>query len=357
MTRHAMPETPFLALDLEAFERNVAHLADTIVRQGGKRWRPHTKAIRSPVLAKRLIAAGASGVTCATVSEAETMVMAGIADVLIANQIVGHDHLQRLAALNRAARVIVTVDSPMHIKLLAAAAAEAGVVIPIVVEVDVGLGRAGVSSAVAALALAQIVRPNKHLKFCGVMAWEGQTTRIPEPQAKAVAIRDAVGFLIDAAQHCVAAGIAVEIVSCGGTGTYPVSSTIEGVTEIQAGGGVFGDVRYRTEFHMPLEPALKLFATVISRPTARRIVCDAGWKYHGCHPTLSQALGLPAVQKMAYAAEHLTLECEADISGFAVGERIGMAVGYADSTVFLHREMMAMRYGEIEEVLVLPAHP
>lgn len=352
-----MPETPFLALDMEAFELNVAHLADTIVRQHGKRWRPHIKAIRSPVLAKRLIAAGASGVTCATVSEAETMVMAGIGDVLIANQIVGHNHLQRLAALNRAARVIVTVDSPVHIKLLAAAAAEAAVVIPVVVEVDVGLGRAGVSSADAALALAQIVLPNKHLKFCGVMAWEGQTTRIQEPRVKELAIRSAVSLLIEAAQQCMTAGIAVEIVSCGGTGTYPISSTIDGVTEIQAGGGVFGDVRYRTEFHMSLELALKLLATVISRPTARRIVCDAGWKYHGCHPTLSQALGLAEVRKMAYAAEHVTLECESDIVGFTVGERIELAVGYADSTVFLHHEMMAMRHGEVEEVLVLPAHP
>ena len=354
MTRCATPETPFLALDLEAFERNVAHLADVIVRQGGKHWRPHIKAIRSPVLAKALITAGASGVTCSTICQAETMVMAGILDVLIANQIVGHDQLQRLAALNRTARVIASVDAPVHIQLLASAAAEAGVVVPVVIEVDVGLRRSGVSSTGAALDLAQTVVSNKYLDFCGVMAWEGQTTRISEPQAKADAIRDAVGLLIGAAQDCRAVGIAVEIVSCGGTGTYPVSSMIEGVTEIQAGGGVFGDVRYRTEFRMPLEPALKLCATIISRPTTRRIVCDAGWKYHGCHPTLSQVLGLAGVQNMAYAAEHLTLECESDITDFAVGERIEMAVGYADSTVFLHREIVAMRNGEIEEVLALP---
>ncbi|MEI7516784.1 MAG: alanine racemase, partial [Betaproteobacteria bacterium] len=275
---------------------------------------------------------------------------------LIANQIVGSDQLRRLATLNRTARVVATVDAPVHIKLLATAAAQAGVVIPVVVEVDVGLRRAGVSTAGAALDLAQIMLSNEYLNFCGVMAWEGQTTRIPDPQAKALAIHDAVAILVDTASHCMAAGVEVEIVSCGGTGTYPVSSKIEGVTEIQAGGGVFGDVRCRTEFHMPLEPALKLCATVISRPTERRIVCDAGWKYHGCHPTLSRVIGLAGVCHVAYAAEHLTLECESDIASFAVGERIELAVGYADSTVFLHRELLAMRKGEIEEVLVLPTH-
>ncbi len=357
MPLHRLPETPFLALNLEAFERNVAQMAHTIVVQGGKRWRPHTKAIRSPAIAQRLLAAGASGVTCATVAEAETMVHAGIGDVLIANQVVGRDQLQRLAALNTTARVIAAIDAPAHVALLAGAAANANTVVPVVIEVDVGLNRAGVAPGHAAVALAQIVLAHSQLRYCGLMAWEGHTTRITDPVAKPAAIRAAVGLLTDTARHCKQAGIAVEIVSCGGTGTYPVTSTIDGVTEIQAGGGVFGDLRYRTEFHLPLVPALTLCATVISRPTARRIVCDAGWKYHGCHPTLSQPLRIPGLLSMAYAAEHLTLECGQDVAGFAVGERIELALGYADSTVFLHREVLAMRQGEIEDVLLLPARP
>lgn len=356
MSTHTLPETPHLALDLDAFERNVAHMAHTIITQGGKQWRPHIKAIRSPALAQLMIKAGATGVTCATVPEAQTMVDAGIHDVLIANQIVTREHLKRLAVLNQTARVIAAIDAPVHLALLSAAAVEAGVCIPVVIEVDVGLKRSGVASANAAVELARAVCACKHLSFCGVMAWEGHTTRIADQALRAVAVHDAVGLLVDAARQCEAAGMPVDIVSCSGTGTYLVSSGIAGVTEIQAGGGVFGDVRYRSEFGIPLLPALRLCATVISRPTARRIVCDAGWKYHGCHPTLSRPLHIPGVLHLAYAAEHLSIDCGQDVIDFEVGDRVQLDVGYADATVFLHREIIAMRHGDIEDVLTLPVH-
>jgi D-serine deaminase-like pyridoxal phosphate-dependent protein len=349
------PEAPFLALDLDAFERNVKHIADTILVQGGKQWRPHTKALRSPEIARRLVAAGASGVTCATTWEAQTMVDAGICDVLIASQVVAPLALRQLAAMNRTARVMASIDSTAHAALLADAAQAAATVIPVVIEVDIGLQRAGVAPGNAAFELAGAVCAYPQLRFCGLMAWEGQTTRIADRVAKDCAVRAAVALLTETAQRCVQAGIPVEIVSCGGTGTYPFTSRIDGVTELQAGGGVFGDLRYRTEFHMPLAPALTLFATVLSRPSTRRIVTDAGWKYHGHHPMPSQPLRLPAPASLSFSAEHLTLDSDVDVTGFAVGDRIQFALGYADSTVFLHRELIAMRNGVIEDVLPLPA--
>ena len=139
------------------------------------------------------------------------------------------------------------------------------------------------------------------------------------------------------------------------TGTYTITSTLPGVTELQAGGGVFGDLRYRTEFHMPLEQALVLRATVLGRPAARRVVCNAGWRYLGVYPTLSRATHLPGVLHTAPSAEHLTLDCDRDVVGLTVGDRIDLDVGYADSTVFLHREIFAARHGVVEEVLQIPA--
>ena len=356
MTR-PWPDGPFLALDLDAFERNVKHLADTIVVQGGKQWRPHTKALRSPEIASRLIAAGAHGVTCATAWEAQVMVDAGIRNVLIASQVVAPSARRKLALMNRTAGVMATIDSPAHVALLNTAAQAAATVIPVVVEVDIGLGRAGVAPGPAAVQLARTVLTHPHLRFCGVMAWEGQTTRFADPVEKEAAIRASVGLLTDTTHQCVETGIPVEIVSCGGTGTYPMTSRIDGVTELQAGGGVFGDLRYRHDFKMPLERALTLVATVLSRPSARRIVSDAGWKYHGYHPTQSQPMHLPVKASMAFSAEHLTLDCDTDVNTFAVGDRIEFAVGYADSTVFLHQELFAMRNGVIEDVLPLPARP
>ena len=351
------PDAPFLALDLDAFERNVRHLADTVVVRGGKQWRPHTKALRSPEIAKRLMAAGAHGVTCATAWEAQTMLDAGIQNVLIASLVVAPSAVRQLALMNRTARVLAAIDSPAHVALLQAAAQAAGTVIPVVIEVEVGLQRAGVSPGLAAVQLAHVVLTHPHLRFCGVMAWEGHTTRFTDPLEREAAVRASVGLLTDTARQCVQAGIPVDIVSCGGTGTYPITSRIEGVTELQAGGGVFGDLRYREQFQMPLEQALTLVATVLSRPSARRIVSDAGWKYHGYHPAQSQPLHLPGKASLSFSAEHLTLDCAVDVPGFQVGDRIEFAVGYADSTVFLHRELAAMRNGVIEDVLPLPARP
>ena len=98
-----LPDSPCLLLDLDVLERNMARMHQAIVTDGGKRWRPHVKALRAPALALRLQAAGADGVTCATVGEAEAMVTAGIDDVLIASQVVGSASIRRLVALNRQA--------------------------------------------------------------------------------------------------------------------------------------------------------------------------------------------------------------------------------------------------------------
>jgi len=357
MTPIVLPEAPCLLLDLAAFERNVKHMAQTIIGVGGKRWRPHVKAIRAPALVLRLISAGAQGITCATIGEAQAMVAAGIKDVLVASNVVTPEALNTLAELNRAAQVMVAVDAPEHLRLLAEAARRAHVTIGVVIEVDVGLARSGVPPGDAALELGRRIQAEPSLSLRGLMAWEGHATRISDAQAKAQAIRDCVGQLTQAAQRCVQAGLSIDIVSCGGTGTFETASTLPGVTELQAGGGVFGDRRYRTEFHLPLEQALVLRATVLSRPSARRVVCNAGWRCLGVYPTASKALHLPGAVHIAHAAEHLTLECDRDVVGFGVGERIDLEVGYADATVFLHHTIYGMRDGVLVEAFALPATP
>lgn len=347
------PRTPFLALDLDAFDRNVDCMADTIVRRGGKRWRPHTKAIRSPVLARRLIDAGARGVTCANANDAAAMVAGGIDDVLIASQLVQGTELRLVAELNRRAKVMIAIDSPVHAHRAGVAAAAAGVRVPVLIEVEVGLNRAGVAPGVCGVELARVVDHHPHLRFCGFMAWEGHATRIAEPSAKRAAIEHAVRLLTATAQQCRDAGIASPIVSCGGTGTFEFASGIDDVTELQAGGGVFGDLRYRVEFGVALERSLTLWATVVARPTSRRLVCDAGWKSLAVYPTPPRPLDLPAVVAMAHAAEHLTLTMERDAEAPAIGDRVAFEIGYADATTFLHRQMVGYRGKDFEETFEL----
>ncbi|MDO9403106.1 MAG: alanine racemase [Polaromonas sp.] len=342
--------TPFLALDLDVFERNVARLAGTIITEGGKRWRPHVKAIRSPSLALLLQAAGASGVTCANVREARAMVTAGITDVLIASQVVQPRDLEIVAHLNRHASVMVAIDVPGAAALVAAAARAAGTRIPVVIEVEVGLQRAGAQPGSEAVALAQLVHADSCMTFCGFMAWEGHTTRIADQAAKREAIRAAVGHLTSTARACEAAGLPVAIVSCGGTGTFETTSTLDGVTEVQAGGGVFGDLQYREDFGIALEPALSLCSTVVARPNATRIVCDAGFKSLAVYPKAPRAIGVGEVAGLSHSAENLTVRLAQPAAHPATGERIHLEIGYADASTFLHRQIVGLRGGKVQSI-------
>src|SRR5262249_50345209 len=137
-------DTPVLLVDLDAFERNVARMRQVIIGDAAIGWRPHTKGIKTPALAHKLLQAGALGVTCAKLGEAEVMAAAGIRDILIANQVVGASKLARLAGLVRHADVIVAVDCPEQVEALDRAAREAGTRIRVVVEVNIAMNRAGV---------------------------------------------------------------------------------------------------------------------------------------------------------------------------------------------------------------------
>jgi D-serine deaminase-like pyridoxal phosphate-dependent protein len=343
-------DTPALLVDVPAMERNVARMARTIVQEAGVRWRPHIKGIKSPALAHLLLRAGASGVTCAKVSEAEVMAGAGIGDVLIANQVVGAAKVRRLVALQRYARVIAAVDCQPNIVELDAAAQASGTVQPVVIEVNVGMNRAGVDPGEPVLRLAQEIVGRPGLRFLGVMAWESHALRTPDEATKRRAVRDAIASLAESAARCRAAGLDVEIVSCGGTGTYWISAFEPGVTEIQAGGGVLGDLNYRETYGVPAthECALTLLATVTSRPTPSRIICDAGMKAMSDGRIAPRPLGVPDVAALALSAEHGKITLTAAHDRPRVGETIEFVIGHGDSTVVLHDELWGIRDGLVE---------
>ncbi len=346
-------DTPALIVDLDVMERNVARIVASC-RAGGVEWRPHCKSHKSPDICRRLIEAGAIGITCAKLSEAEMLVEAGIRDILVANQIAGPIKIARLMRLRARADIAVAVDGRENIVALAEAAAEAGLRLRVLIEVDTGTERAGVLPGAPVLDLASFIGCFPSLDLAGVMTWEGHTTRIADPQDKRAAIERAVGSLVASAQLCRDAGIDIRIVSCGGTGTFEIATHIPGVTEIQAGGGIFGDVRYRTIYHVPVEYGVSVLSTVTSRPTATRIVSDAGKK------SMSTDAGTPlplleGVARVAFSAEHAKIELQAPSATPHVGERVSFVVGYADTTLHLHSEIYALRSGRVEHVWPIPA--
>jgi D-serine deaminase-like pyridoxal phosphate-dependent protein len=344
-------DTPVLLVDLDRLERNIAVMKRTIIDEAGIKWRPHTKAIKTPALAHTLLRAGAHGVTCAKLGEAEVMAQAGIRDILIANQVVGESKLARLAGLCRYADPIVAVDCDVHLKTLDAAAQAAGVRIGVVIEVDIAMNRAGVEPGEAVVALARRAASCRGVRCMGLMAWEGGgIAEIRDPEAKRRRITEAVTRLTDSARDCRAAGLPVEIVSCGGTGTYWVTATLPGVTEVQAGGGVFCDMHYRNDYGVQHEYALSILTTVISRPAPTRIICDAGWKTMAQQPALPAPRDMADVKAVKLSAEHATIELSAPHSAPEVGDRVEFVAGYSDATVFLHDYMYGVRGGRVEVV-------
>jgi D-serine deaminase-like pyridoxal phosphate-dependent protein len=342
-------DTPALVLDLDLLEANIARMAATF-RRHAVAWRPHVKAMKVPALAHKLVAAGAIGVTCAKLGEAEVMAAAGVRNILIANQIVGPGKIARLAALSQIADAIVAVDDADNVAALARAAQTHAAPQRVVIEVDTGLARAGIQPGDACLALAQAIIAHPTLKFSGLMTWEGHTAAIRDPAEKARQVELSLAQLVMSAETCRRAGIPVEIVSCGGTGTYWLSAACPGITEIQAGGGVFGDVRYRTVFGVDHPCALTVLATVTSRPNPRRIVCDTGKKAMSVDAALPSLCGVEHVIELRFSAEHTTIELSCENRDFAVGQRLEFVVGYSDTTVMLHDELYAVRGNRVESI-------
>ena len=342
-------DTPALLVDLDALEANIASIAGAC-RRAGINWRPHTKGIKVPQIAAKLIEAGAIGLTCAKLGEAEVMAAAGFTDILIANQIVGPQKIARLVALRRSCDVIVAVDHRDQVTAIAEAARAAGVTIRIVIEVDMGMKRAGLQPGEACLALARIIAAEEGVRFAGLMGWEGQTAGIADAKDKLSAVTAAVAGIVATAELCRKSGLPVDIVSCGGTGTYWITAGQPGVTEIQAGGGVFCDVHYANDFGVAHPYALTIMTTVTSRPTPNRIICDAGKKTMSSDAAMPEPIGVGAVKASRLSAEHGIIELAEANDTLRIGDRLEWIVGYSDTTVHLHDEIYATRKGRIEAI-------
>ena len=345
-------ETPALCLDLDKYHRNVERMVDYIVHQHGLGWRPHMKGQKAPPLALEAVAAGALGVTCATLYEAEAMAEAGVYSILIANQIVGERKLARLARLvRRAPGVIVATDSHVHARMLQIAAANEGVKIAVLVEVNIGMNRCGVAPLEATVALAREIVALPALRLAGLMGWEGHVTAL-EGTVKEAKIAEALHLLTSTADACRAAGLSIEIVSSSGSGTFRMAAPMAGITEVQAGGGVFSDLTYE-KWGLDHEFALTMLTRVVSRPSETRVIVDGGFK------TMSVQHGIPRpidlqVKSVALSAEHGTVELAMPSARPAVGDLVAFIPGYTDSTVCLHDEMCALREGKLQAVWSIP---
>jgi len=347
--RVAEIDTPALVVDLERMERNIAAMARFFADKPAK-LRPHWKTPKCAEVARRQLAAGALGITCAKLGEAEALANAGVrASVLIANQIVGPAKLARLLELARALpELIVAVDSAAQVDALAAALRAAARPAPrlgALIEVDTGMHRCGTGAPEETVALAERLT-RSGVSYRGVMGYEGHAVLVADAAKRKELAESAARTLLEHVAALRAAGLAPEIVSSGGTGTYDLTGTVPGVTEIQAGSYVFMDGRYR-DVRGDFEPALTLHTTVIHR-RGRLVVTDAGVK------SLSSDFGMPAAfdvgaRVVGLSEEHGHVLCDEGVE-LAPGDRLRILPSHGDTTINLHERFYAARGDSVEEV-------
>ncbi len=344
-------DTPALCLDLDVMDDNIRLVVEEC-RASGVAWRPHVKGHRCGAIGAREVAAGAIGLTCAKLGEAELMAEAGVRDLLIANAIVGPHKLARLVELSRHADPIVAVDHADQLRPLAAAFAAAGRSVRVVIEVDIGLARGGVAPGDPALPLAREATSLEGIDFAGLMAWEGHLIRIADRAEKERSIHGALHRLLDTMRILKGGGISCPIVSCAGTGSFQISLAHPGITEVEAGGAIMMDAFYREDCGVTgLGNALTLLTTVVARPTPERAIVDAGRKTLNVEVAMPVVCGRPGVEFERMSAEHGQLSVAADAAPLAIGDRLEVVPGYADLTVFLHDNFYGFRDGRLTEIL------
>jgi 3-hydroxy-D-aspartate aldolase len=347
--------TPALVIDRDALGRNIAAMA-AFARKHRLALRPHAKTHKSVEIARLQIEAGAVGVCCAKLGEAEVLAAGGIGSILITSPVVTPQAIERLAALNtQMADLRVVADHPDNVDALGAEVKATGQPLTLFVDIDPGIRRTGVASPEAAVALADRIARNASLRFGGVQFYCGVQQHVASYEERRAAIEDRSVYLRTVLDALSAAGHAAETITGGGTGTHRIDAGIGVLNELQVGSYVFMDRQYGDcdlsgEGAAPFETALFVDARVISANHASMATLDAGFK------SLSTDGGLPTIVDGAPASamfvfmgdEHGALI--APDHTFRLGDLVSLQVPHCDPTVNLYDAYHVVRDGALIDI-------
>jgi len=332
--------TPAVVVDLDVVERNIARV-QAMCEAAGVALRPHIKTHKSPVLARMQRDAGARGITCQKIGEAEVMAEAGLDDILISYNILGEQKLGRLGALLAHTKVTVAADNPTVVEGLPRAAVIAGRTLDVVVECDTGRKRAGVATAGGAIALAKDIAARPGLAFAGFMLYPPESA-VAETQA----------FLDAATEGVRAAGLTPRMVSSGGTPNLANLGKVLGVTEHRAGTYIFNDRMMLAAGMATLaDCALTVYATVVSRAEPDRGILDSGSKTLTSDSGGLDGHGLilehPQAEIARFAEEHGFLNLTACNDRPKVGDVVRIVPNHVCVVVNMVDRLVAVRGHEI----------
>ncbi|HYD56682.1 MAG TPA: DSD1 family PLP-dependent enzyme [Burkholderiales bacterium] len=341
-------DTPALVVDLDAFERNLSILRETL--KGRKiRVRPHAKTHKSADISKIQIADGAVGVCCQKVSEAQALVEGGVPDILVSNEVVGAQKIARLVALAPKARIGVCVDNLRNLRDIAAASGQAGARLDLYVELEVGMARCGVPPGPAAVELVKEILRHPHLRFGGLQAYHGRAQHLRTMEERRDVISRAAEGVKRMKELLRKENIECPLVTGAGSGTFMFEVESGTWDEIQPGSYVFMDADYaRNEWKAPLprfEHSLFVLSTVMSRPSDRMAILDAGLKASSVDSGLPEIWKRPGLEYTHASDEHGWLE-GSDVP--PLGEKVLLVPGHCDPTVNLYDWYVCVRKGKVE---------
>ena len=336
-------DTPALTVDLDVLEQNIHNMAEHC-RNLDIGLRVHIKTHKVPQIAQRQLTAGAMGIACQKLGEAEVMAEAGISgcdgtrcDILIPYNIVGKPKVERLTRLAKQAKVTVAVDSETTAKGISQQAQKDECPIQVIIELDTGGRRCGVQSPQAALELAQKIVKMPYLEFQGIMTYPSNSRAKP--------------FIEETVDLLKRDGIPVNIISGGGTGAEAASKDI-GCTETRSGSYVYEGMK-RVSGVAALNPetcALRMIVTVVSMPTSERIIIDAGQKTFTSYPPspYGYIIEHPEIKIYGMSVEHGHIDVSDSEHKFQVGEKLSVIPLHQGMTSNLHDELVGVRNGKVE---------
>jgi 3-hydroxy-D-aspartate aldolase len=345
VTKHDLP-TPSLLLNLDAFEANIAAMAEH-AKKSSVNLRPHAKTHKCVEIARRQVGAGAIGCCTATIHEAEQLAAAGISGILITSELVGPNKMARLVRLTEQhADTMAVVDNPDHAEQLSEAAQAAKVNLNIMVDIDPVGRRTGIAAGKAAVALAKTIDKLPGLKLKGVHGYSGASSHVQGWDARKDHSETYMTPVIDSFKQMQHEGLPAQIMSGASTGTYNIDTGLDGMTELQVGSYVFMDVDYRRiggksgPVYEDFKPALTVLATVISKNHEDRATLDSGLKAFATDRDFGpEVMGYQGVSYGFGGDEHGILTLDNPSKPVRLGDKIELIVPHCDPNVNLYDRM------------------
>lgn len=352
--------TPALLLDLPSFDANIQKMS-TLVAASGRKYRPHVKAHKSSLIGRRQLAAGAVGLCCATIREAEAMAAGGLSGLLLTAPFATEAAAARLHRIReQIAELIVVVESDRAIDALTAGA-ETGRRIDVLIDIDMGMGRTGLTDPREAVRLAKRVVAAPQLRYRGVQAYYGHLQHIPTLSERRAKLEEQWARLSGFTDALTATDLKPEIVSGGGTGTHHPDLAHGPFTEIQPGSYIFMDKQYGAvelaPGGSPFKTALYVAARVVSTVQPDRVIVDAGFKAMATDagPAMLAAGAAAEATHQFMGDEHSALRFADPGHRPKLGDLVRLVAPHCDPTLNLHSQIHIVQDGRLVDIWPIEA--